>query len=436
MASARVATHGFERNAWTALALTAVPRVAAAPADRKWRAPRVQRRASDDLAWLRAAAAGRHLVLVSLESTAAQYLGVYGMNPDVTPNVSALARDGVVFENAYAVYPESIKGLLSVLCSTYPAFGTQAEIYADAPCDSLASALSEHGYRTALFHSGRFGYLGMDAVVGNRGFEVLADAGDIGGRRESSFGVDEESTVARILEWIDRVPPEERFFVTYLPIAGHHPYEVPRSAEGLALPKSGRASLSGERTRFGEPTEFDRYLNALRYGDAALGALMAGIRDRGLYDCTAWIVFGDHGEAFGQHEGNYGHTFRVYEENVHVPLIVAVPGRAARRPRSDRVVSSIDIAPTLLDIAGIAAPKSYQGTSAIDENRRMAMFFADYSLRLLGLRDGAMKYIIELDSGRSQLFDLGADPGETHDVADRYPDDVRWYAQKLNEWMK
>ncbi|PYQ77877.1 MAG: hypothetical protein DMG03_29520, partial [Acidobacteria bacterium] len=188
------------------------------------------------------------------------------------------------------------------------------------------------------------------------------------------------------------------------------------------------------RSRF--TTEFDRYLNALRYGDSALGALMAGIRDRGLYDRTAWIVFGDHGEAFGQHEGNYGHTFQVYEENVHVPLIVAVPGRVARRQRSDRVVSSIDIAPTLLDIAGIAAPNSYQGTSAIDDNRRMATFFADYSLRLLGLRDGAMKYIRELDSGRSQLFDLRADPGETRNVADRYPEDVRWYAQKLNEWMK
>ena len=448
IASAHVATRGLERNAWTALALTAAPRVAPAPVDRNWRAPRGQRRASDDLTWLRGAAAGRHLVLVSLESTAAQYLGIYGMNPDVTPNVSALARDGVVFENAYAVYPESIKGLLSVLCSTYPALGTQAEIYAGAPCESLASALREHGYRTALFHSGRFGYLGMDAVVGNRGFQVLADAGDIGGRRESSFGVDEESTVARILEWIDRVPPDARFFVTYLPIAGHHPYEVPRSAEGLrsaeslALRKSGSASLSaarsaslsGERSRF--TTEFDRYLNALRYGDSALGALMAGIRDRGLYDRTAWIVFGDHGEAFGQHEGNYGHTFQVYEENVHVPLIVAVPGRVARRQRSDRVVSSIDIAPTLLDIAGIAAPNSYQGTSAIDDNRRMATFFADYSLRLLGLRDGAMKYIRELDSGRSQLFDLRADPGETRNVADRYPEDVRWYAQKLNEWMK
>ena len=437
IASARVRTHGLERNAWTALALSAVPRAAAAPADRTWRAPRRHGRAADDLTWLRGAATGRHLVLVSLESTAAQYLGVYGVNPDVMPNLSALARDGVVFENAYAVYPESIKGLLSVLCSTYPPLGTPAETYARAPCASVASALREHGYHTALFHSGRFGYLGMDAVVRDRGFDVLADAGDIGGRRESSFGVDEESTVARMLEWIDRVPPRERFFVTYLPIAGHHPYEVPRSAERFR-PIERFRSADRFRSALAErqDPEFVRYLNALHYGDAALGALIAGIRDRGLYDRTAWIVFGDHGEAFGQHEGNYGHTFQLYEENVHVPLIVAVPGSGARPRQSDRIVSTIDIAPTILDIAGVAVQTSYEGTSVLDDNRRLAMFFADYSLRLLGLRDGAMKFVYELDTGRSQLFDLSADPGETRDVADRYPDDARWYVQKLSKWMK
>ena len=450
IASVHVWTHGLERNAWTALALSAVPRAAAAHADRSRRASRQPGRASDDLTWLRGAAAGRHLVLVSLESTAAQYLGVYGVSPDVMPNLSALARDAVVFENAYAVYPESIKGLLSVLCSTYPAFGTHVEIDAQAPCGSVASALKAHGYHTALFHSGRFGYLGMDAVVHNRGFDVLADAGDIGGRRESSFGVDEESTVARILEWIDRVPPGEQFFVTYLPTAGHHPYEVPPSAEAVRSAEASRSASLRERSnslleREASPErdqaardqpEFDRYLNALRYGDAALGAMMAGIHDRGLYDRTAWIVFGDHGEAFGQHGGNYGHTFQLYEENVHVPLIVAVPGRGAGPRRSDRIVSAIDIAPTILDIAGIAAPESHEGTSAFDDNRRIAMFFADYSLRLLGLRDGAMKVIHELDAGRSQLFDLSSDPGETRDIADRYPDDVRWYTQKLNEWAK
>jgi hypothetical protein len=67
-------------------------------------------------------------------------------------------------------------------------------------------------------------YLGMDVVVRDRGFEVLEDAGEIGGQRESSFGVDEASAVRRMLAWIDSLPSNHKFFMTYLPIAGHHPY--------------------------------------------------------------------------------------------------------------------------------------------------------------------------------------------------------------------
>src|SRR5204862_7677033 len=120
----------------------------------------------------------RNLVLVSRESTAAQYLGLYGAAPDVMPNLSALARGGIAFDNAYAVYPESIKGLFSILCSIYPAFDSVADTYAHVPCRSIATVLSDNGYRTALFHSGRFMYLGMDAIVRGRGYVKLAEAGD------------------------------------------------------------------------------------------------------------------------------------------------------------------------------------------------------------------------------------------------------------------
>src|ERR1051326_5072491 len=102
---------------------------------------------------------------MSLESTAQRYLGIYGAEPDPMPNLSSLAREAIVFENAYAVYPESIKGLFSMLCSKYPAFGSSAENYGALPCRSVASELSSAGYRTGLFHSGRFGYLGMEAVI-------------------------------------------------------------------------------------------------------------------------------------------------------------------------------------------------------------------------------------------------------------------------------
>jgi hypothetical protein len=82
-----------------------------------------------------------------------------------------------LFENAYSVYPESIKGLFSVLCSRYPAFDTRAEDYARIRTPSIAEVLAGDGCRTALFHSGRFMYLGMNAVIQRRGFETLGGRG-------------------------------------------------------------------------------------------------------------------------------------------------------------------------------------------------------------------------------------------------------------------
>jgi sulfatase-like protein len=429
-AAARVDTRGLERNAWSALIVSALPRVAAEASltnvvsgppgggrhAADWRLPRAASAPSDDLTRFRGAAAGRNVVLVSLESTAAAYLGLYGAQPDVAPNLFALAESAIVFDNAYAVYPESIRGLFSMLCSVYPAFDRTAESDSRGPCRSIASLLADSGYRTALFHSGRFDYLGMDAVVRNRGFDVLADAGDIGGHRESSFGVDDRATVDRMLEWIDRIARGERFFITYLPLAGHHPYEVPDCGP------------------FPAADEFGRYRNALRYGDEVLGHLIAGLRARGLESNTVWMVIGDHGEAFGQHDGNFGHTFQLYEENVHVPFLIAAPGAIPRQVRSGRVVSAIDVAPTLLDLVGAAPADSHQGQSVLDARPRMALFFADYSLGLLGLRDGRLKYIYEIESGRSRLFDLDRDPQEASNLADRNPEAARWYRQRLRQW--
>ncbi len=398
-ASARVETLGLHRNALVALIGSALPQVPSRAAGGDWRASGFPPDAADDLESLQGIARGRNVVMVSLESTAAQYLSFYAGEYNLTPNLTALARNAGVFDNAYAVYPESIKGLFSVLCSTYPAFDSQAEAYENVPCPSLPARLAAAGYRTGLFHSGRFDYLGMKSVIGNRGYSTLEDAGDIGGNHNSSFGVDEPSTVARILSWVDATPRGERFFLTYLPIAGHHPYETP------------------ERGPFPEREEIGRYRNALLYGDASLGALIAGLRARGLEENTLWIIYGDHGEAFGQHEGNYGHTFFVYDENVHVPFVIAAPGLTRGQRRVHRIVSLVDIAPTVLDLLGVTAPTAYQGQSMLDATPKMALFFADYSLGMLGVRDGPWKVIYEIDSGRTRLFNLDRDPRETTDVS-------------------
>ncbi len=406
----------MDRNVVTALIGTGLPRVVADAGASEWRESRFERDGTEDLSRFRGIAQGLNLVMVSLESTAAQYLSLYGGEYEVMPNLSALARRALVFENAYAVYPESIKGLYSVLCSTFPAFDSQPEEYENLECRSVATVLGDAGYRTAMFHSGRFGYLGMESIIRHRGYQTLEDAGDIAGNHNSSFGVDEPATVARMLAWIDALPRGQHFFLTYLPIAGHHPYAAP------------------EHGPFAGTAEIDQYRNALHFGDVSLGALVEGLRARGFGENTVWVIYGDHGEAFNQHEGNYGHTFFLYDENIHVPFLVAAPGLMRGQERVRKVVSLVDTAPTILDLMGIAPPKNYQGRSMLNAAPRMALFFADYSLGLLGLRDGQWKFIYEIGSGRARLFDLEHDPGEMSDVSAREAARASWYGQVVRGW--
>jgi Sulfatase len=421
MASSRVDTIGLDRNPIMALASSSLPRIwwrsADAQVDEDWRrSPVGDDLAGDGLAGWRGKAKGRNVVLILLESAGARYLQPYGAGRDPMPNFSELAHNAILFDNAYSVYPESIKELFSVICSRYPAMETPSESYSWVTTPSLAAMLSAAGYRTALFHSGRFMYLGMYDVVANRGYDVLEDAGAIGGNYESSFGVDEPSTVKKALEWIDLLAAGERFFLTYLPVAGHHPYDSP------------------EPHPFPGDTDEGRYLNALHYADEALGSLIEGLRDRGLFDRTLFVIFGDHGQAFGQHDGNYGHSLFLYDENLHVPYLIAAPGLINEQMRVTRTISLIDTAPTILDLVGLSAPSGYQGNSALEAEPRMALFCTDYSLSLMGLRDGCWKYIYERGSDRSRLFDLCEDAEESHDLASQALDRVATYRAHVLRW--
>ncbi|MFL5304805.1 MAG: sulfatase [Polyangia bacterium] len=405
-ATAHVATLGLHRNAVITLVrstaahylparseVTDVTDAACAPAEGD----------AADLRDLRGAARGRNVVWVILESTAARFLAPYGAARDATPNLTALSRDAVLFESAYAAYPESIKGLFSMLCARRPLAGREAsDLGAGAtPCDALPARLAAEGYRTALLHSGRFAYLGMKTVVAARGFQRLEDGATVGGAFSSSFGVDEPATVQRLLAFVDGLRPDERFFALYMPIAGHHPYHAPGA---------------GPRP-FVERVPADAYANDLFVGDAAFGLLRDGLRARGLDDRTLYVVVGDHGEAFLEHEGNFAHSLFLYEENVRVPLLIAAPGLTRGTRRAPQLASAVDVAPTIVDLLGLPPSALHEGRSLLDPAPRLVTFFTDQGVPQAALREGCWKFIEDRESGRAQLFDLSADPGERQNVA-------------------
>lgn len=415
-AARRVETLGLHRNVLAALLMSAVPRITAEDLDGDWQRSPFGSVEAEDLSRFRAQARGRNVVVIHLESTAARYLRPYGASEDPMPNLTQLTQQAILFEKAYTVYPETIKSFFAAQCSIYPALDTKPEMYEHVRSPGLATVLADVGYHTGLFHSGRFMYLGMESVLRNRGYHTLEDAGAIGGEHQSSFGIDERSTVRRILAWLDALPRGQPFLVTYLPIAGHHPYATFQPGP------------------FPPAEEINRYRNALHESDAALGELLRGLQARQLDRNTLFVLLGDHGQAFGQHDGNYGHTLFLYDENVHVPLVVAAPGLIQEPIRVGRVASLIDTAPTILDLLGLPAPVEYQGRTLLAGRSRLALFCTDYSLGFLGLRDGRWKMIQELESGRAKLFDLHADPDERQDRSAEFAERIEAYREHLLRW--
>jgi hypothetical protein len=419
----RVETLGLHRNALLTLALTSGARLGATGPRTAGEMPGLPAEGRAlDLSHLRGAARGRNVLWIILESTGASYLGSYGARPDPTPKLSALAEHAVIFDHAYCAYPESIKGLFSMLCAAHPVPYLHVSEYASGKreCSSVAEVLQRAGYRTGFFHSGRFRYLGMQGILDQRGFSELHDAESIGGAYASSFGTDDASTAERVLEFVDRVPEGQPFFAVYSPIAGHHPYRTP-----------------GPRQEpFAGATEFDHYRNDLFTGDLALGRIVDGIRHRGLLERTLFMIVGDHGEAFAQHPGNFAHTLYLYEENVRVPFIVAAPGLFPQTVRAPQLVSLVDLAPTTLSLLGLSPPKSYQGRSGLDPVPGMAVFFTDHDLLKVGLRHGRFKLIHEQEHDRVRLYDLASDPAERRNLATSDPARAELYRNWLLRWLQ
>lgn len=379
--------------------------------------------ANDSAALLPEGQRPKNIIPIVLESTGAEYfrVGDPAARYATTPRLDMLAaRHGVVFDNIYSQAASSCKSLVALSNSVYPR-PDWLLIVRDYPAFdvvSLPQVLKGQGYRTCYAHSGYWGWQKRDRFLQARGVDRLIDAGQHPGEEINSWGIDDQTMYEDVLAWID-ADPQRPFFAFAYTNETHHPYVAPQ-----------------EHHEFGvDDEELARYLDSVRGADAKIAWLMDELQRRGLADSTLVAVTADHGESFGQHNQRT-HSFGIYEQTVHVPLVLLHSSLAALPRRSAAVGRHIDIAPTLLDLLGIAAPAEWQGASLLrPRDHERAYFLSVGNEIVLGLRDGRYKYHYYVDTSREELFDLESDPGEEQDLATAEPRRAAEYRRRLGGWV-
>ena len=381
---------------------------------------------------------GPNVLLVSIDTLRADHLAAYGYERETAPALTRLAREGVRFENAYAQSSSTVPTHASLFTGRFPfehgAYHVGLAVREDER--TLAELFSEVGYRTfAAASSVRFrGNTGFD-----QGFDVFERFDELEKNDRSQALTD------RALEWISEAGEPWFAFLHYFD--PHQPYAPPepwrsRWHAGLPMP---RPEATSDYLYFHDgpdrpvPPDVLDYLLALydgeiRFLDVQLARLFEGLSPEPGTPGTLVVVTSDHGEEFKEH-GGLSHARRLHEELLRVPLLIWWPGRVTAGTVVRSPVQTVDVLPTLLDLAGLdplallrrASGRSraaeVQAAGPLDPGSALPPanpVFAQVShLRWALTADiagGRFKYVSR-DDAPHRLFDLRVDPNERNDLS-------------------
>src|SRR5258708_10384058 len=283
-----------------------------------------------------------NIVLITLDTTRADRMGFLGSKLGLSPNLDAMARQAAVFSRAYAQVPLTTPSHATIFTGTYPQF-SHVNYMGDAldkALPYLPDILHKNGYRTAAF----VGALVLDPKKLAHGFERGFAVYDAGFHRRRS-GEDHyhslerrgEEVVRRALAWLSKRPAGPFFLWVHL-YDPHDPYSPPEPY----------------KTRY----QAQPYDGEIAYTDAAVAKLITGLRARALFEGALIAVMADHGEAFGEHWENQ-HGIFLYDETIHVPLLIKLPGRHAAR-RVEPQLRPAHAAPPILPPHPFPVPPAHQ----------------------------------------------------------------------------
>jgi arylsulfatase A-like enzyme len=399
-----------------------------------WAAPRIEPAPRGD---------GPNLILLSIDTLRADHLGCYGYERATSPNLDRLASEGVLFERAISSSSWTLPAHVSMLTGLNPPRHGAAR--GGRPLaerlDTVAELLWDHGYATAAYTGHLFVTAEQGFAQGFGRFRAALDSEQISER----FGRKVESA----LDWMEQ-RRAERFFLFLHTYAVHLPYRPePPYDQRFGTECTGRYETCFDNADYTESndghdlTETElRQVQALYDGgiaetDAVIAELLSGLQARGLAQSTCLVVTSDHGEEFREHGDLLHHHAKLFDELVHVPLIVWCPREIKAPRRVDSLVSLVDVAPTLLALAGVEAPPGLDGVDLsplwrgeTNSVRQTAFSEVDMAVKLASgknasLRNDRYKLITSSLHGQRQLFDLSVDPGETADVSAEQPQMVK-----------
>ena len=382
-----------------------------------------------------------HVLIFLVDTLRADHLGCYGYDRPTTPNIDRWAESAVLFENAVAQSSWTRPTTASVLTGLYPhnhgARTRNDRLAEDVPY--LPEILRSLGYRA----------LGVttNSIVGpaygfRRGFGHHRHFGE--SRRRPGLYVPAWRAVNETLKWLERVKPGDSFFAYVHVSDPHHPYHPPPAqreqfAPGAPLTPPGPGLLAAPDSV--KAHYVDLYDGEIAHVDEQFGRLLDELDERGFLDDTLVVFVSDHGEEFLDH-GHYGHGASLYQEQIHVPLIIQMPRRLRSATQPSTVaaqVQQIDIVPTILDAIGQSDLIETDGRSLLPL-MRSAPVPPPHNLALSDLRsdgEGADAVLLELPDSRRKLIDYGsATFGAAHQLFDTAadPDEARNLREHQAHW--
>jgi choline-sulfatase len=352
-----------------------------------------------------APAAGAPVVVISIDTLRADRLPVYGYRAVATPHIDALAAESVVFENAYTHCPLTLPAHASLFTGLLPPeHGVRNNIgyRLDARHATLAGLLKARGYATGAALSS---YVLRRTTGLDAGFDFYADVATASGAKAvGQVQRPGPQTVRLALDWVRGVRDLPFFLFVHL-FEPHSPYAPPEPH----LSRYG-ASYDGE----------------VAAADAAVGALVAGLREMGVYEKSVVVLLSDHGEGLGDH-GEDEHGILLYREALHVPLVLRLPGRERAATRERAPAGLRDVLPTIARLLGLEAPATARGRDLLSPSRATdsGVYSETYYPRIhLGWSE--LRSLVDaryhlIDGPRPELYDIARDPAERRDVLSGRP---------------